>query len=109
MRFFGGLYLHLGKVEQDWNSPYGPRRHISSPTLQPGQTGPLALAGACAVAAPAETLSDLSSADAGCVIARPLLSQGATTPSTINSCRKDERRPATVNIATLRLALVSAT
>ena len=108
MRFFGGLYLHLGKVEQDWNSPYGPRRHISSPTLQPGQTGPLALAGACA-ATPAEALSDLSSEDAGCVIARPLSSQGATKPSSINSCRKDERRPATVNIATLRLALVSAT
>lgn len=46
-RFFGGLYLHLGKVEQDWNFPYGPKRHINSPTLQPGHDGPLALAGIC--------------------------------------------------------------
>lgn len=44
--FFGGLYLHFGKVEQERNFPYGPGRHISSPTLQPGQAGPLALAGA---------------------------------------------------------------
>ena len=50
------------------------------------------------MADPAVALSDLGSAATDCFIARPLSSQGTTTPSSINSCRKDERRPATVNI-----------